>query len=87
MTEKLKIPKKVIESDWKDDIADENDSEPKRINKITDLEYEPFEQEADFVSPDEVKLPKNTEKAIARIKARKIGIAGLSLSEITKSAA
>ena len=86
MTEKLKIPKKVIESDWKDDIADENDSGPNKTNKITGLEYEPFKGEADFVSPDKA-LSENTQEAIDRIKARKIGIASLSLSEITKSAA
>lgn len=86
MTEQLKIPKEVIESDWKDDIVDENDSESSNIDN-TGLEYEPFKKEASFISPDDVKLPKGTEKAIARIKAKKIGITGLSLFEKTKPVA
>ena len=86
MTEQLKIPKEVIESNWKDDVVDENDSESSNIDNIG-LEYEPFKKEASFISPDDVKLPKDTEKAIARIKAKKIGITGLSLFEKTKPAA
>ena len=42
----LKIPTKVVDSDWKDDI-----------------DYEPFEEEKTYISPNEI-----DPKTIARIK-------------------
>ena len=57
MTEALKLPTKVIESDWKDDI-----------------DFEPFENEAKYVSPTKV------EKATAeQAKNRNIKIGRIAL--------
>ena len=56
-TETIKLPTKVIDSDWKDDI-----------------DYEPYENEKTYISPNEV-----SKKTINRIKQSsiKLSINGL----------
>ena len=50
---------KVVDSDWKDDIA-------------TDDDFELYDKEKEYVSPDKV-VTKNEQKRIDRIKNKKIG--------------
>ena len=57
MTTKLKLPKKVVDSDWRDDI-----------------DYQPYENEKNYISPSEV-----TKETISKIKKSpiKLSIEGL----------
>ncbi len=52
MTDTIKLPKEVINSNWKDDI-----------------DYEPYKQEAKYISPEEI-----SKESIKRIKARKLNM-------------
>ena len=63
MAETLKLPKQVINSNWKDDIdIDYATSEDIKDNVI---DFEPYPEEADYVSKKKV-----SKESLARIKAR-----------------
>ncbi len=61
-TEDIKLPKKVVDSDWKDDI-----------------DYEPYEDEKTYISPDKIK-----KETIMRIKKSPIKLSIRNLVDWNK---
>ena len=64
--EKLKLPKDVVDAEWKDDIdTDENNNY---------IDYIAYKNEKEYISPDEI-----NEQAIEKIKSVKRGATILSI--------
>lgn len=62
--EKLKLPKDVVDAEWKDDIDENNNY----------IDYIAYKNEKEYVSPEEI-----NEQAIEKIKSVKRGATILSI--------
>ena len=74
----IQLPKKVIKSNWRDDI--DTDYATQSNIKVQENEFEPYDQEEEYISPQEI-----SKESIARIKARNQRIGAKAFFFATRS--